>query len=384
MFLIKRFLNLFVDSVFNLTFLGKVFVYLSVAMEDNSFIAHVFSNDSMTIHPRNTMSCFTSEFDKELDLGNDAWEVGIKKMSLSPANTTGEMHFKGRDLVLLPNEPRVFHDLLSFIDYALENSTDANLYTPSYFSKYLDKGVLYEFEVLDRFFHDDFVMVDEKNDTIVKVHYQMQQLLSENELNSLVHPKHLDKINMKQKIFTLQIPVNKAPFTFRQIIQLFIRSFVYQYTGSGDKSNFSRSFLDAIVVYNGYQEMMESLKNHRITGNKMVHLLIAKFVDGVKNSKNFDSAVKTTFSEMIFIYCDIIKSQLVGGKRAKLLLITPFVDSNVYFHVNYSKVEYIPVEKKKIKNLQFELRNENGEFIDFHGSSTPNHITLLFRRVFRK
>lgn len=103
-------------------------------MEEGQFIARVFSTDSLSYHPENRLSSFTSEFDTELDLGDGYWELGIKQLFLNPTNLSdsGGAYVQGRDILVFPKESRNFATLQSFINFALGNSSDPTIFTPSY------------------------------------------------------------------------------------------------------------------------------------------------------------------------------------------------------------------------------------------------------------
>lgn len=352
---------------------------------ENQLIARVFSSDSMSVHPQNTLSSFISEIENEVNLGEGEWVVGIKQLFLNSVNhgTTMSKYAKGRDVIIIPKEVRTFSNLQDFIDYVIERAIDPSIYIPSYFGKYLDKNILHQHDVFDDEFKDDFIPIDIIQDTLMTIEMKLEALLTPEELSEVREHNHDLEINLLKKVFNLKIPVNRQPFKLRAILQRIIRDLVLGYRGVDDSNEYVRRFATDLNAYPDFQEMMHAIKFHQAKLNQITQRLVRNFVEGVQKSLKRFKPPKLDSNKQVFIYCDIIKPQLLSGMRSRLLQLTPLeINHEKSFHYeNFSNIEFVPVEKKRFKNIKFELRNEDGEFVNFHPSTTPNFITLIFRRL---
>lgn len=83
----------------------------------------------------------------------------------------------------------------------------------------------------------------------------------------------------------------------------------------------------------------------------------------------------------MFVYCNLIQPQIVGGMRSRLMQIFSLPeDETNFYHETRSMIDFIPFEMKRFENISFQLRNYLEELISFEKTIFPNHITLVFRR----
>ena len=82
---------------------------------------------------------------------------------------------------------------------------------------------------------------------------------------------------------------------------------------------------------------------------------------------------------VIHIYCDVIEHQTVGHTLAPLLGdILDESESGASISKKYDKLQYHPVLKKNISDIQISLRNDHGNAIRFRKGKFI--VTLHFRK----
>lgn len=359
-------------------------------MEESKFVVTSFSSDSRDIHVDNDLNIWTTELSSEIDLSKDSWEVGIHQIFLNSIKTEGEGSFNNipkisnnaTDIILLPQEHREFDKLQTFIDYVLENSNDPFLYdTENYFSQYIDENVKFTPKVLDNMFKHDFAEpFNEEKDLTIDVNFKIDSLLDEGSINLIDHPPQWDEeLDIRRKDVTLKLPVNKGPYRFSQIMQLMLRSFLHRYRGSFlREGDYEKSFL----THNkrGLSEMADLMEKHR-EGSFLSHRLVEKIIKIIH--ENLKHKKHNKFNpQQVFVYCNLIHSQIVGGMRSKLLhIFTLSEPEKSFYSETHNMIAFIPIEPKKIRNVSIQMRNQKGELIKFKKSNFPNHITLVFRKV---
>ena len=88
----------------------------------------------------------------------------------------------------------------------------------------------------------------------------------------------------------------------------------------------------------------------------------------------------STPNSSIFIYTDVIKHQIISTHYTQMLksVVTEGVFGEV-FDIKYSNPQYKQVVERKIQEIEVQIRNDQGEFIDFqHGKVM---LVLHFRRI---
>ena len=92
------------------------------------------------------------------------------------------------------------------------------------------------------------------------------------------------------------------------------------------------------------------------------------------------SARNDRFSH-IFIYCNVVAPSTLGGIYSDILRTVPVpVDDSNDIHHSYSNVQYLPVLKPNVEEIEIDLRNNLGEQIPFNDED-ETLATLHFRRV---
>lgn len=90
-----------------------------------------------------------------------------------------------------------------------------------------------------------------------------------------------------------------------------------------------------------------------------------------------DGAIE--LSTILFIYTDIIKPRCVGNKNIRCMKIIPFKGKSLCF--DFHNVEYYPLELSEINDISVLILNSDGIQYNFNPSTTPNFITLHFRKT---
>lgn len=81
---------------------------------------------------------------------------------------------------------------------------------------------------------------------------------------------------------------------------------------------------------------------------------------------------------ILFIYSDIMKPRCIGNKNIRCIRVLPFNGKSTCY--DFHNVEYYPLEISTINDISILIANSDGSQYDFLASSTPNYITLHFRR----
>lgn len=315
------------------------------------------------------------------------WEVGVSCIFIPPLETSGHIPFHAsRDLIILENNrSSVYQSMQEFTDNIIQHSTDSTLYDRGYFAKYLDKNIPWETEVLNTFFAADKVSFTE-NQINASFDFYIKDVYSKQEAEAIKVPSYQANSIKKYTEFktTVSIPLHKSPFTLKQILNLFIRYFLLGFRVKSDSYEYIRAFLNSKTKEKPLFSMIEEYQEHKKEGNKIIHRLIEKFVDCVQKSRaKLEKKLTklTTVNHFIFIYCDFVAPSFCGSSKVKLLSCTPFVMHTGRIAYSAIVIEYYPVEKNKLKDLSFQIRNEAGELMDFVSGTTPTALTLHFRKV---
>jgi hypothetical protein len=80
-----------------------------------------------------------------------------------------------------------------------------------------------------------------------------------------------------------------------------------------------------------------------------------------------------------FMYCDLISPQFVSSSYVRCL--RTFVEPAKTFEYNFKNIYYLPVEKRRFKNIRIELLSNVGNRIALKDNKTPNKVVLHFRRI---
>ena len=85
--------------------------------------------------------------------------------------------------------------------------------------------------------------------------------------------------------------------------------------------------------------------------------------------------------QSIFCYCDIIQPQVVAGKRMKVLKIFPVQrveGGEIYAMLEFKSLDFAHVITDRLETLTFELRSQDGRFINFTNNCPDVVLNLLF------
>ncbi|HBK82592.1 MAG TPA: hypothetical protein DDZ41_03200 [Flavobacterium sp.] len=95
---------------------------------------------------------------------------------------------------------------------------------------------------------------------------------------------------------------------------------------------------------------------------------------------------KPNNSNYLCIYSDIIKPRIIGDQVSRVMYIHPIQSNNnnninERNVINIKNVEYYPLEKSNISEIDILLADETGEQIDFNNSSFSTMISLHFKKL---
>lgn len=82
--------------------------------------------------------------------------------------------------------------------------------------------------------------------------------------------------------------------------------------------------------------------------------------------------------ELVFVYCDIIKPQLIGDAYVKCLRIIQFPEKTAYH--NFQTIYYLPVEKTEFQVISVEITTKTGELAKLTASKKPTMLVLHFKK----
>lgn len=83
----------------------------------------------------------------------------------------------------------------------------------------------------------------------------------------------------------------------------------------------------------------------------------------------------------LYVYTDVVESQLVGDVMVPLIRVVPFKNNNKREDtwVNFPRVQYLPVRIRETDSIEIVISRDNGEIIPFQKGKVV--VTLHFRRL---
>ena len=118
-------------------------------------------------------------------------------------------------------------------------------------------------------------------------------------------------------------------------------------------------------VYNGIEDLAETIMNPANCRASIVML-------PTKHNLNL------TQPEPVYVYTDIIKSNVVGGAYVRLLTTLHFRSNKGYHRFDYPL--YKPVEQSFIDSISIRLVMKTGENVLFEDSDIPCLLILHFKK----
>ena len=80
---------------------------------------------------------------------------------------------------------------------------------------------------------------------------------------------------------------------------------------------------------------------------------------------------------LMYIFCDVLKSSLVGRGYHRLLKAVPVRDSSFAYH--FDKLDYVPLDLVKFSNLSFRITDQSMHELEFQDDERRNDITLCIK-----
>lgn len=311
------------------------------------------------------------------------YEVAVKELFLPPiSHPTTEF----KDAVYLPGEKLTYKTLQEFVDKLLNNSWNRQIYSKSYFAKYLDPNIEFTSEVLDASFAADTMSADNRIEAIADVQIDIDKLFEKDELDQMETPSHhiqQKKKPVSESIFTFRIPMfDNVSATMLQVLNYMIRRILFQLRGSEADRIYHLDFTLRKEHYENDKNIERAMSKHRKLMKKIIHRFILRFVGCVTTNLKNSSENALSPINMIFIYSDFIEPTYVSGFKSRLLHIEFLKEKNArVVHSSYPNPVFFKVEKRVISSLSFSLFDEFGDKIVFVPSYSSTHMTLAFRRI---
>lgn len=360
-------------------------------MNRDHFVVTVFSTDSTHLYD-NKLSKFTTEFNEPIDLRGDEWEVAVRRLvGGAIADDHREVVGDFNDVINLDHpETLKFNSLQELTDMLISHALEPSIYSTDYFSSYLNPAIQFELPFLNQAYPKDRIQFDDNEPlppVVIKTEVELKHIYSQAEIESMQVPKHITDIETYDKYNVVtSLPVNKSPFTMRQVLNLMTRYFLSDFRGGARHifhDDYLRAFTKNKEPEKSFAQVLKEFKEHKAHGNKIVHELVKAFVEATQESRKKFGAIhpKENTANYIFLYCDAVENSIVGSGKARILKVSshhPLPGTETHFDPT---LDYKRVEKKFIKSISFELRSVDGELINFASSKTPTMISLEFRRV---
>lgn len=327
-----------------------------------------------------------------------------KKGKQTPATSSVALGFASSKKNVIPptievstSKPLVREmDLPTFIEEVLNSSLSPDMYNENYFQEYLDENIFYDPETLNKLFPKDRASFSKEEalhriDVSVPVKSLFTTEMASVDLKDL-QKRHLHVSNdIIEKFALIHIPVvTGKTLTMRQILNICLRYAIMHLRNNTkvredfDLEGHGLRFFENSDKYRGIRDMQMNRISHLLHNNKITHLFVRKFVSLTLDIQHTKLMMKQRLepTKFIFVYCDAIKNQRTGAKETKLLHISPFFSEirKGYFHERITNIEYMALDKNKLKDISFLLLDENAEKINFKPSFKANYIALKFRR----
>lgn len=368
----------------------------AAVVERDNFIIHLFSNNSIELHKDNTLSLFTVEFDRLIELDERFnWRVGVSDLVLNHSASGQWLARNSRDMITLDakqvksfnvesgealSDRLEFKDFNGFVRHLLENSIEPATYDSSYFARYIQAKALWSHELLAKFYRaDNLAYSDEDSKTAVFHTFDIAGLFTEAEKNMsfpTVFGEHIEQLDRVD----LELPTNRS-ITGLQAINLLIKEFLYkarQRTVSFEEHAllfFKFKYRFAPKVVN------QKRREHAEFISELTRRFITKFIATVKE-ESLKLSPPLSENKFLMIYTDIVAPSLVGSSRHRIIFLHPFESNSNQsnLHVSPNIISFYPIEKTRFKTISIKITDESGEQISFLDSNIPNSIALAFER----
>lgn len=113
------------------------------------------------------------------------------------------------------------------------------------------------------------------------------------------------------------------------------------------------------------KEYLEKLDTYNVTNTSYV-------------LSTFEQKLRNPNSHYLFIYTDIIKSNIINGTELRVLLLKPFLTIWDRKEIDVSNILYHPIDKFRINEISILLSDEHGYQINFKKSTKSTCIMLHF------
>lgn len=286
---------------------------------NDSFYVTLPSDGSMESFPESTISHFKNKLPTTLEFKPDEWELAMTEMQYPTACLNVRDCYIEILLLLPSNKPQTTEFTVN-TKYRLTLNQLSNEVRERY-KKFVDIGrtyyySVYSFKVPDGYYKNSSYLIETIRDTLNKNF--------PNNGCSFPYSKH-------KKIFS----VNKDSFN-QQLIR----------------------FSENLSCKLGIED--PNLWIHSYRGTRPISLNCG--------------------SDSLFVYCDIVRGQIVGSRTSPLLRVVPFTtetDLSVH-HFEVRHRDYLPLSKRFFDSIEIDIRDEIGQRIAFVNSKVI--VKLHFRR----
>lgn len=317
----------------------------------SAFNLTLLSNNSMPKHPENTLSSFTNQLPVEIQLAGE-WVVGVSEIYLNKLDS--KLSRKRRQV-------ESWYDRINKMNADLRNMTadirNTSRYTLQYtklrdkleFEKDLlkkqinNKEKKEERDLLDRKIAREMSAEDRQFWTDLFLSKVSENAATdETEENGDMEGNMDDKDENPKEITTQSSDAVSQPIE--------------------NKVTTQTPDVEVQTIENKVTSRISDVESHPIEN-------MSSYLEDDDNDRlNFT-----------FLYCDLIKSRIVGDYYYQCLKVIP-ASSNEQL-IEFNNVEYYPLQKSNFDSISLTLQNDEGEKIAFQTSINPTMVTLHFKRL---
>lgn len=292
-----------------------------VFSEVSSFYISLLSGCSINYYPNNTLSKFTTKLPYDLNLTKDqTWEVGIKRLAF---NSIKNASFKPNDIINIDDE-----NLIVF-----EN-------------KDTDFGI----DIIRGLHAVPNCLEEVSNDTFFNLYTDSNLVLK---IPTYRYKNFIKFLGNKGTIITF--PTQNI-FTSRELFNYYF-------------NQISRKDWKNEILF---------LKDNIRQCKDIPYLMRTKYFTEYKKF-----ITKPSSLNYLCIYSDIIRPRIIGDCVSRIMYMHPIQNENELLNrnvININNIEYYPLERTQISEINVLIADETGEQINFEDSTFSTMILLHFRK----
>lgn len=308
-----------------------------------SFFITLTSNSSLDMYPQNTLSRFTSKLPISLECKNDnngEWYAGVTKFACSKIERKINRHLEKK---------------IMFVDVQETDPTTSQPVRATFVS--IKKKTDIELEVIGllRQYPDLFAII--QNEGFFE-RYKTNVDLSVIDIPLLTNVRFL--------IDTYRCTVTFGnEYTMREFFDI-----LFYQIPKENRSNVIEKLKNSIISKNPTPLDDKTQKDIK----RIVKLISPLIVDELEDFG---------IPNYMCIYCDIVQPQIFGNVLGRGMVMHPVKyqkQHDDYQNCDIVNIQYLPLEKSCITDINILIADENGEQINFKSDSFSTMVVLHFRK----